>query len=141
MVSEEIYQSLHGRNVKMMEKDSNNNDNAVATTTTITTTTNTSSTKAMSKIDKTTTIQKPIDIKNSSGMSVKIVETQLQTTNTLKRKRETKSPTKQADADSTTNDSIKKQPTEQPQQMSPTVATILVSKTKTKSGLPLLLKK
>jgi hypothetical protein len=160
IVSEEIYQSLHSRDGAKMRKDSNNN-NATAAATTITTTTNTSlstSTKVKSKIDKTTTIQKPVDIINSmAGKSVKIVEnksgdmipSQLQSgTNTLKRKRETKSPTKYSQADSTTSEMSKKQQQQEPeqehqqqQQTSPTVATILVSKTKSKSGLPLLLKK
>lgn len=132
----------------MNEKDSNNNTATSITTTTITTL---PSTKVKSKIDKTTMIQKPIDIKNSASKAennsksfenTSLLSSQLQSgTNTLKRKRETKSPTKQA-ADSTTYESSKKQQQEQQQLLSPTVATILVStKTKTKSGLPLLLKK
>lgn len=131
----------------MNEKDSNNNTATSITTTTITTL---PSTKVKSKIDKTTMIQKPIDIKNSASKAennsksfenTSLLSSQLQS-GTLKRKRETKSPTKQA-ADSTTYESSKKQQQEQQQQLlSPTVATILVStKTKTKSGLPLLLKK
>lgn len=149
IVSEEIYQSLHCRDVKMNEKDSNNNTATSITTTTITTL---PSTKVKSKIDKTTMIQKPIDIKNSASKAennsksfenTSLLSSQLQSgTNTLKRKRETKSPTKQQAADSTTYESSKKQQQEQQQLLSPTVATILVStKTKTKSGLPLLLKK
>lgn len=159
IVSEEIYQSLHhssSRDDVKMEKDSNNNATVTTTTATITNNNITTSTKV-----KSTTIQKPIDIKNNASAAataknVKLVEnsnikssdnvvaaavSQLPSgTNTLKRKRETKSPTKQA-ADSTTFfESSKKQ--QQDQQLpSPTVATILVSKTKTKSGLPLLLKK
>lgn len=150
-MSEELYHTLHCRRddvVKMDEKDSNNN----ATITTI------PSTKVKSKIDKANMIQKPIDIKNSAAKAVKIVENNSKSfentssssllqsgTNTLKRKRETKSPTKQA-ADSTTYESSKKQQQQQQQEqqlLSPTVATILVStkSTKTKSGLPLLLKK
>ena len=144
-MSEELYHTLHCHDdVKMDEKDSNNN-----ATTTI------PSTKVKSKIDKATLIQKPIDIKHSAAKAVKIVENNSKSfentissllqsgTNTLKRKRETKSPTKQA-ADSTTYESSKKQQQQQEQQLlSPTVATILVStkSTKTKSGLPLLLKK
>lgn len=138
IVSEEIYQSLHSRDVKM-EKDSNNN-----TATSTTPTTNTISTKVKSKIDKTT-IQKPIDIKNSAvssggGKSVKIVE-QTSGTNTLKRKRETKSPTNQTAAPCELSKKQQQHQDQQSELPSPTVATILVSKTKTKSGLPLLLKK
>lgn len=140
MVSEEIYQSLHNRDVKI-EKDNNNN------TTTITT----PSTKVI-KIDKSaaTAIQKqPVDIDRASK-SVKIVDNvhskateqgsaSLQSgTNTLKRKRDAKSPTKQiAEVES----NKKQQHDNQPTSPNQTIATILVSKTKTKSGLPLLLKK
>lgn len=145
MVSEEIYQSLHNRenNVKI-EKDNNNN----TTSTTITT----PSTKVL-KIDKTAAaaIQKqPVDIDRASK-SVKIVENIIHSkaseqqssaalqsgTNTLKRKREAKSPTKQA---TTVESSKKQQHDNQPTSPNQTIATILVSKTKTKSGLPLLLK-
>jgi hypothetical protein len=136
MVSEEIYQSLHSRetNVKL-EKDNNNN-------TTITT----PSTKVI-KIDKTAAaaIQKqPVDIDRASKCvkiveNIKASEQPLQSgTNTLKRKREAKSPTKQVTA---VESSKKQQHDTQPTSPNQTIATILVSKTKTKSGLPLLLKK
>lgn len=145
MVSEEIYQSLHNRenNVKI-EKDNNNN-------TTITT----PSTKVL-KIDKTAAAiqkQQPIEIDRASK-SVKIVENKIHSKaseqsstappplqsgmNTLKRKREAKSPTKQT---TTVESSKKQQHDTQPTSPNQTIATILVSKTKTKSGLPLLLKK
>lgn len=135
MISEEIYQSLHRRDVKI-EKDNNNNT---------TTTTSTPSTKVI-KIDKAAAIQKqPIDIERVSK-SVKIVDNRSaessasmhSATNTLKRKREAKSPTKQIAA---VESGKKQQHDTQPTSPNQTIATILVSKTKTKSGLPLLLKK
>lgn len=140
MVSEEIYQSLHNRDVKI-EKDNNNN-----TTTNITT----PSTKVI-KIDKASAPihKQTVDI-DRANKSVKIVDNihskpneqgnaSLQSgTNTLKRKREAKSPTKQI---TEVESSKKQQHDNQPTSPNQTIATILVSKTKTKSGLPLLLKK
>lgn len=141
MFSEEIYNSLHNTNLKI-EKDRNNNS--------------TISTKGKPKIDKQT-------IKNESNdnvatttaavvvasakekKNVKISDTKSSIvsescgTNTLKRKREAKSPVKcAADSQLEQQESSKKQQSSSSQT---TTATILVSKTKTKSGLPLLLKK
>ncbi|KAG5682976.1 hypothetical protein PVAND_012290 [Polypedilum vanderplanki] len=138
--SEEIYNSLHKRDQNLqVEKDSNNNS--------------TISTKVKPKIDKNTskpneineTITTTINNISKEKKSVKITDpksinnnnldnSQVQNaTNTLKRKREAKSPIKTADSPSSEEMSKK--------QSSQTTATILVSKTKTKSGLPLLLKK
>lgn len=133
IISEEIYNSLHKREGKKMDKDSNNNS--------------TISTKAKPKIDKDNkhhnSPQKPnevadrkivkiSDIKTSTTATISTTDSNLiqSGTHTLKRKRESKSPLK---IESTSEDSNKKQ--------NQTTATILVSKTKLKSGLPLLLKK
>jgi hypothetical protein len=131
--SEEIYNSLHNRDENTENKDKNNN-------TTIT------KAKSSSIVDK----QSQKILKDTAACmenvkehkSVKILEKKstaataadlLQSgNNTLKRKRESKSPHKITDSPAI--ESSKKQ-------SSQTIATILVSKTKTKSGLPLLMKK
>lgn len=136
MVAEEIYNSLHNREIKVA-KDSNNNNNNINSTI---------STKAKPKIDKH--IHKPNEINDPTTKEKKCVKisdtksspasdsSQLQSgTNTLKRKRESKSPMKMIDSppDEESNKKLSSS--------SQTIATILVSKTKTKTGLPLLLKK
>ncbi|KAL7029748.1 hypothetical protein ACKWTF_006341 [Chironomus riparius] len=137
MFSEEIYNSLHNTNLTI-EKDRNNNS--------------TISTKGKPKIDKqtnnknesyeTVVVAAPI-ASSKEKKNVKIADTkssfvsESSGTNTLKRKRETKSPVKCADSQ-LEQESSKKQQSGSSQT---TTATILVSKTKTKSGLPMLLKK
>jgi len=133
MFSEEIYNSLHNTNLKI-EKDRNNNS--------------TISTKGKPKIDKPTNKNESNDTvvavaSAKEKKNVKISDTKSSIvsescgTNTLKRKRDAKSPIKCADSQ-LEQESSKKQQSGSSQT---TTATILVSKTKTKSGLPLLLKK
>lgn len=131
MFSEEIYNSLHNTNLKI-EKDRNNNS--------------TISTKGKPKIDKPTNKNESNDTvvavaSAKEKKNVKISDTKSSIvsescgTNTLKRKRDAKSPVKCADSQLEQESSKKQSGSSQ------TTATILVSKTKTKSGLPLLLKK
>lgn len=129
IVSEEIYNSLHSNMDIKIEKDSNNNDSTIST--------------------KASKPNKLIDIPTSTAAvsttkekkNVKIADSKTNTvvseSNTLKRKRDSKSPSKSADSSAQPAESNKKQSNSSSQ----TIATILVSKTKTKSGLPLLLKK
>lgn len=117
MFSEEIYNSLHNTDLKI-EKDRNNNS--------------TISTKGKPKIDKQTNKNESNDAAVASAKEKKNVKiSESSGTNTLKRKRDAKSPVKCADSPLEQESSKKQQNT----------ATILVSKTKSKSGLPLLLKK
>jgi hypothetical protein len=150
LFSEEIYNSIHKRrDTIQVEKDSNNNS--------------TISTKAKPKIDKHTSklnetsestksvaaaaVATPIAVKEKKSVKITDPKSDLSqqvhgsATNTLKRKRESKSPLKIADSPSLEELSKKQQSGSGNGNGSNTTATILVSKTKTKSGLPLLLKK
>lgn len=147
MFSEEIYNSLHNTTVHLthtkamkIEKDSNNNSNI--NNSTISTKVkpnkidkqNNKNTKEMINENATMATKEKKNVKISDAKSSIVTESS-SGTNTLKRKRESKSPIKSLD--SQPEESNKKQSSSSSQ----TIATILVSKTKTKSGLPLLLKK
>jgi hypothetical protein len=106
LFSEEVFNSLHQRD-QTIDKDRNNNSTNITT-------------KAKSKVvDKS---------------SQKIVAEMLSGVQTLKRKRDSKSPSAKEIVESPSSDATSRK-------QSTTTATILVSKTKTKTGLPLLLKK
>lgn len=111
--SEEIFNSLHQRDQKK-DKDKNNNstiNNAVKT-------------KSTDKILQVT----------NENISPSEKKDTLPGTQTLKRKRDAKSPSTRSVIDSPSSDATSRK-------QGATTATILVSKTKTKTGLPLLLKK
>lgn len=115
--SDEIFNSFHQRDLTI-DKDKNNNSTTI-------------STKAKSKIIDNCS-QKMNETKN-----VKIADSKsemLSGMQTLKRKRDSKSPSAKMTVESPSSDATSRK-------QSTTTATILVSKTKTKTGLPLLLKK
>lgn len=123
MFSEEIFNSLHQRRASS-EKDSNNN-----------------STLPTTKVKASTTAQKPIEgvlkeRKNVVNFSIDAPKTEAVNpgVQTLKRKRDAKSPSARVTVESPSSDATSRK-------QSQTTATILVSKSKTKTGLPLLLKK
>lgn len=112
MFAEEIFNSLHQRTA---EKDSNNNSTITA--------------KAKMNVSEKSVTEGVLRerknvAKNDSNLGVQ----------TLKRKRDSKSPTSKTVLESPSSDATSRK-------QSQTTATILVSKTKTKTGLPLLLKK
>lgn len=117
--SEEIYNSLHRNQTSV--KDKNNNS-------TITT-----------KSKTTSANEKILQISNENVAPIECVLKERKNDSssgiqTLKRKRDAKSPSARSAVESPSSDATsRKQGT--------TTATILVSKTKTKTGLPLLLKK
>lgn len=122
MFSEEIFNSLHQRRASS-EKDSNNN-----------------STLPTTKV-KNATAQKPIEgvlkeRKNVVNFSIEAPKNEAVNpgVQTLKRKRDAKSPSARVTVESPSSDATSRK-------QSQTTATILVSKSKTKTGLPLLLKK
>lgn len=119
MFSEELFNSLHQRNTT--EKDSNNNSTITKTN---------ANEKFAQKSNDYDGILK--DKKNV----LKIVDPKSESVQgTLKRKRDSKSPSaKLPQVESPTSDATSRK-------QSSTTATILVSKSKTKTGLPLLLKK
>jgi hypothetical protein len=111
LFSEEIYSSIHQSTV---DKDKNNN-----------TKNPTNSVKLREKSSKTIDDNVHKSIEKKSDLNA--------TTSTLKRKRDPKSQTKIAPESQNLTDVGRKQASN--------TATILVSKTKTKSGLPLILRK
>jgi ribosomal protein S21 len=116
--SEEIFNSLHSRD-HTIDKDRNNNSTITAR----------SAQRVVDKFPQKTN-------ENFDGVlkdSKKNVE-QPSGTQTLKRKRDSKSPSAKVTIESPSSDATSRK-------LSSTTATILVSKTKTKTGLPLLLKK
>jgi hypothetical protein len=117
LFSEEIFNSIHQRDPNV-DKDKNNNS-----------TTATTSIKVKGKVlDKSP--------KTAYENNQKIVEKkpELSMTSTLKRKRDAKSPSGKIIVESPSSDATNRK-------LSSTTATILVSKTKTKTGLPLMLRK
>lgn len=117
MFSEKIYNSVHHCD-QSIDKDRNNNSTTMTT-------------KAKSKvIDK-------IPLKMNENKNVKLADPKNESSSgmqTLKRKRDAKSPSAKVTVESPSSDASSRK-------LSTTTATILVSKTKTKTGLPLLLKK
>lgn len=128
MYSEEIFASDNNRCAQTTDKDKNNNS-------TITAKTKPRSTEkvAQKSNENLPPFQNESILKEKKNM-VKIADPPASGTQTLKRKRDAKSPSARVTVDSPSSDaSSRKQST--------TTATILVSKTKTKTGLPLLIKK
>lgn len=135
MFSEQLFNSLHPRSHQhSLMSDQDNNNNAPI----VTSTTGNNNNRSTSPLEKS---KSKINEKNTQNVNadkksiVKIADPKMESasgTQTLKRKRDSKPPPKIAES-STLDAGGKKQ--------SQTTATILVSKTKTKSGLPLLLKK
>ncbi|CRL02332.1 CLUMA_CG015177, isoform A [Clunio marinus] len=126
LFSEEIYNSLHPRrDSNVIDKDKNNNS-------TIST-----NIKAKPKSINESTQQRIEHDFMKDKKNVKINEAKSEMSSgvqTLKRKRDSKSPTAKVTIESPTSDASSRK-------QSQTTATILVSKTKTKTGLPMLLKK
>lgn len=118
MFSEEIFNSLHQCD-QTIDKDKNNNSTITA--------------KAKPKC-----VEKyPMKSNENNPMNaVKMTEpkSEIYSSGTLKRKRDAKSPSAKPTLESPTSDATSRK-------QSQTTATILVSKSKTKTGLPLLLKK
>lgn len=123
MFSEEIFNSLHQRRASS-EKDSNNNSTLPTTT----------------KVRTNVTAQKPVEgvLKERKNVVNFTTDPPKSDVNpgvqTLKRKRDAKSPSARVTDESPSSDATSRK-------QSQTTATILVSKSKTKTGLPLLLKK
>jgi hypothetical protein len=155
MFSEEIYNSLHNRtdDGQFFGRDNNNNNdnsnNSNKKSNISNRTAALHSTQPKVRADKQNKLNYDHDASSATTplviqekKSVKIADSITKSSSTmdvlkesgnhtLKRKRDSKSPTK--NANSYSEESSKKQ--------NQTTATILVSKSKTKSGLPLLLKK
>lgn len=117
---EEIFNSLYQTN----DKDKNNNSTVTAR---IKTKNNEKSAQQSNENIN------PLQDKEKKS-AVKIMDPKVDGIHTLKRKRDTKPPSAQITVESPTSDATSRK-------LSQTTATILVSKTKTKTGLPLLLKK
>lgn len=116
--SEEIFNSIHPSD-RTTAKDRNNNSTIVAGRT------------------KTPGNEKILQVTNENVAPIACVNKEKRndpSSSTLKRKRDTKSPSAKSVADSPSSDATSRK-------QGATTATILVSKTKTKTGLPLLLKK
>lgn len=118
--SEEIYNSLQ-RNATT-EKDSNNNSTVI--------------TKGKTNVIEKSAQKSTEGVLRDRKNVVKIIDPKSDPSGiqTLKRKRDAKSPSSKITIESPTSDATSRK-------QSQTTATILVSKTKTKTGLPLLLKK
>lgn len=117
--SEEIFNSLHQHH-QLSDKDTNNNSTSTARPRTNEKLTQKSNENCDPKFEGVLRDKKNVDV--PSGQQ------------TLKRKRDSKSPSTRTAVESPSSDATSRK-------QSQTTATILVSKTKTKSGLPLLLKK
>lgn len=121
MFAEEIYNSLHHRD-STIDKDKNNNSTITAKP----------KPKTNEKLaHKSNENSNPM---HDGVLREKLTDQKCEGVQTLKRKRDTKSPSAKVNIESPSSDATSRK-------QSQTTATILVSKTKTKTSLPLLLKK
>lgn len=125
MISEEIYNSVHQLDLTT-EKDKNNNS-------TITAKAKPKPNERVAQKSNENVMPVPEGVLKEKKNVVKIIESS-PGVQTLKRKRDAKSPSSKVTIESPSSDATSRK-------QSQTTATILVSKTKTKTGLPLLLKK
>ena len=124
MISEEIYNSLHQRD-PTTDKDKNNNSTAKVKP------------RPNERVAQENIMPVPDGVLKEMKNVVKILDSKNESSSgvqTLKRKRDAKSPSARTVVDSPSSNATSRK-------QSQTTATILVSKTKTKTGLPLLLKK
>lgn len=127
MYSEEIFDTDNNRLARTVDKDNNNNS----------TTTVKIKSKSLDKVAQKSNENLTAFYNESilrEKKSVMIADPPTSGTQTLKRKRDAKSPSAKVTVESPSSDATSRK-------QSTTTATILVSKTKTKTGLPLLLKK
>lgn len=129
MYSEEIFDSDNNRCAQTIDKDNNNNNS----TTLVKTKSNTLEKIARKSNENLSPFYNENILKEKKNV-VKLADPPTSGTQTLKRKRDAKSPSTKATIESPSSDATSRK-------QSTTTATILVSKTKTKTGLPLLIKK